>query len=138
MRNIITVNGTRTKIIYSFQKDYEKWDKDKVTQLPVEVTPVTRRGNSQLPVEVPTKERKETIQKKEYGEFSNVLLSDDEYKKLTAKFNDSLDDKLEELSSAIASKGYKYKSHYATLLNWSRRKQVEAVGNHHKPREEWL
>ena len=64
-------------------------------------------------------EYKEKINKKEkYGEFENVLLTDEEYEKLK---NNNLLDFIERLSSYIESKGKKYKSHYATILNWSRK-----------------
>ena len=53
-----------------------------------------------------------------HGEFSNVLLTDDEYQKLTDK---GLLPYIERLSSYIASTGKRYKSHYATILNWSRK-----------------
>ena len=70
-----------------------------------------------------TQKKKETIQKKlykRYGEFNNVLLSDEEYHKLQERFNSQLPEMIETLSVGIASKGYKYKSHYATILSWSR------------------
>lgn len=57
-------------------------------------------------------------EKRIYGEFKNVKLTDDEYKKLEEK---NLLPYIERLSSYIASKGKKYKSHYATILNWSRK-----------------
>lgn len=56
--------------------------------------------------------------KREYGEFKNVLLTDDEYKKLEEKNALS---QIENLSSYMASIGKKYKDHYATILNWERR-----------------
>ena len=62
---------------------------------------------------------KENIKRK-FGQFKNVLLSDDEIDKLKEKFSDYLD-RIENLSSYIASKGDKYKSHYATILNWARK-----------------
>ena len=61
---------------------------------------------------------KENIKRK-YGSFENVLLTDSEYQKLKERFID-YEDKIENLSSYIASKGAKYKSHYATILNWAR------------------
>ena len=62
--------------------------------------------------------RKENIkEKKKYGEFQNVLLTDDEYAKLEKS---NLLSYIEKLSSYIASKGKKYKSHYATILTWAR------------------
>lgn len=57
-------------------------------------------------------------EKKEYGEFKNVLLTDEEYHKLEES---NLLAYIEEVSSYIASTGKKYKSHYATILNWSRK-----------------
>lgn len=63
--------------------------------------------------------RKE-IYKEKYGIFKNVLLSNDEYLKLQERFKD-YQEKIDNLSSYIASKGVKYKSHYATILNWSRK-----------------
>ena len=68
-----------------------------------------------------TKLNKEETKNK-YGEFENVLLSDIEYEKLVSRFNESNTKLLiESLSTGIASKGYKYKNHYAALLNWARR-----------------
>lgn len=61
------------------------------------------------------------VVKGKYGEFENVLLSDDEYKKLRDRYPTSFKDYIEKLSLYIASKGAKYKSHYATILNWIRR-----------------
>jgi hypothetical protein len=59
-----------------------------------------------------------------YGEFKNVRLKQEDYQKLALKFGESsLVTLIEELSIGIASKGYKYKNHYATLLNWARRKE---------------
>lgn len=57
-------------------------------------------------------------EKKEYGEFKNVLLTDEEYAKLEKS---NLLTYIDTLSSYIASKGKKYRSHYATILNWSRK-----------------
>ena len=58
-----------------------------------------------------------SIDKNIYGEFKNVLLTDEEYHKLEQA---NLLPYIEKLSSYIASKGKKYKSHYATILTWSR------------------
>jgi hypothetical protein len=64
---------------------------------------------------------KETKEKKsKYGEFANVLLTDEEHKKLKDKFNSSTNEYIERLSAYIAQSGKRYKSHYATILNWSR------------------
>lgn len=53
-----------------------------------------------------------------YGEFKNVKLTKEEYHKLEQA---NLLPYIEKLSSYMASKNKKYKSHYATILNWSRK-----------------
>ena len=67
---------------------------------------------------------KKEIYKERYGEFNNVLLTAEEYAKLEKS---NLLPYIEKLSSYIASKGKKYKSHYATILNWSRSDIKEKV-----------
>lgn len=61
-----------------------------------------------------------------YGEFKNVKLTEEEYKKLEER---NLLPYIEKLSSYIASKGKKYKSHYATILTWSRKETKGAPKN---------
>lgn len=65
--------------------------------------------------------------KRPHGEFGNVMLTDDEFAKLCEKCPDA-DALITELDQYIESQGKtkKYKSHYATLLNWSQRKAQEA------------
>lgn len=63
--------------------------------------------------------RKET--KKVYGSFENVKLTDSEYSKLISDYPNITDDYIERVSTYIAQKGDKYKSHYATILTWIRR-----------------
>ena len=65
---------------------------------------------------------KEKYIKRKYGSFENVELTDEEYQKLKDQFQD-YESKIEALSSYIASKGVRYKSHYATILNWNRKDQ---------------
>lgn len=60
--------------------------------------------------------------KKRYGEFSKVLLTDEEYQKLAERLSkSSTDSYIGQLDSYIASKGVSYKSHYVTILNWARK-----------------
>lgn len=61
-----------------------------------------------------------------YGEFNNVKMTTAEFEKLVqAEGADRANALIEELSSYLASSGKRYKSHYATLLNWGRRKDKE-------------
>lgn len=57
-----------------------------------------------------------------YGEYKNVLLSDDELEKLKSDIPNYLQ-LIERLSEYMASTGKKYKSHYATIRAWSRKEQ---------------
>ena len=59
--------------------------------------------------------------KHKHGEYKNVLLSDDELEKLKVAFPAEWQDRIERLSIYMESKGAKYKSHYATILNWARK-----------------
>ena len=56
--------------------------------------------------------------KHKYGEYKNVLLTDAELEKLKLKFED-WEQKIETLSFKLEQKGYKYKSHYLTILEWA-------------------
>lgn len=58
--------------------------------------------------------------KHKYGEYQNVLLTDDELQKLKTEYSD-YQQRIENLSSYVASTGKRYKSHYATIRNWARK-----------------
>jgi hypothetical protein len=74
--------------------------------------------------------------KKPYGEFENVYLSDLEYKKLSEKYGEiKTKEFIENLSSGIASKGYHYKSHYATILTWERMDKKRENKNGKQPEQ---
>ncbi len=77
-------------------------------------------------------ERKEIINNKNnnkeiYGVFENVKLTSEEFESFKAKFPISHKRYIDDLSHYIASKGDKYKSHYATLLTWNRDKSDDMV-----------
>jgi len=53
-----------------------------------------------------------------------VYLSDVEYAKLLAQFGeDGVKERIDNLNMGIMSKGYKYKSHYHTILSWERKNE---------------
>ena len=64
-------------------------------------------------------------QKHKYGEYKNVLHTDEEYEKLQNEFPNDYEERIERLSSYIASKGAKYKNHLATIRNWARKDNNE-------------
>jgi hypothetical protein len=61
--------------------------------------------------------------KRQYGECANVFLTDEEHDKIIAE---GLAGLIDELSLYIASKGDKYKSHYAVIKQWANRRKKEA------------
>ena len=90
----------------------KKADKDKDKDKDNIIPPISPNGDI-VPLEG------ERSRKHKYGEYKNVLLTDDELEKLKAEYADYLD-RIERLSSYIASTGKAYKSHYATIRNWAR------------------
>lgn len=59
--------------------------------------------------------------KHKYGEYKNVLLTDEELSKLKAEFPGDWEKRIEDLSFYIKSKGAHYSSHLATIRNWGRK-----------------
>lgn len=75
----------------------------------------------------PTKPSKPVRHK--YGEYQNVLLSDEDYDKLVREFPTDYEQRIERLSSYIASTGKSYKNHLATIRNWARNDKGQAAPN---------
>ena len=72
--------------------------------------------------------------KHKYGEYNNVLLTDTELEKLKAEYSD-YEARIDRLSGYIASKGAKYKSHYATIRNWARKDVEQGKAKNTKAQE---
>ena len=70
--------------------------------------------------DINNKKEKVKKEKKEFGEFLNVLLSEEEEKKLKELYKEKFEDAIETLSNYIKSNGKNYKNHYAVLRknNW--------------------
>ena len=73
--------------------------------------------------EKPKKTKKPT--KHKYGEYNNVLLTDEELEKLKIEYSCDYLERIENLSSYMESTGKPYKSHYATIRNWARKEEKE-------------
>lgn len=72
-----------------------------------------------------------------HGEYSNVLLTDEELSKLKAEFPDDWERRIERLSEYMASTGKSYKNHLATIRNWARRdREKEGSKSTYKPSDE--
>lgn len=62
-----------------------------------------------------------------YGEYKNVVLSDEDLEKLKSEFPD-WQQRIERLSEYIASSGKKYKSHLATIRSWAKKDREKPGG----------
>ena len=71
--------------------------------------------------------KKEKSQKHKYGQYQNVLLSDDELAKLKTEFPADWEERIERVSEYCASKGVTYKNYLATIRSWARKERPKIV-----------
>lgn len=67
------------------------------------------------------KSKKTQKERHKYGEYKNVLLTDDDFEKLKAEFPGDYEQRIESLSEYMESSGKSYKNHLATMRAWSRK-----------------
>lgn len=114
------VEPTKGKLSQSLHDKY-------MSELPRNIATILRSGSGVAQEYIYKDNNKDTnTTKNTYGEFKNVLLSQEDYKNLTDRMGEKNTSYLiEELSGYMSSKGKKYKNHYATIQNWARRKVGE-------------
>ena len=98
--------------------------------IPTVNTGKDRLGKDRLEIEgEPGQEDKPPAAKKKhkYGEFDNVLLTDEDLQKLKDKFPD-YEKKIEEFSEGLELKGYVYKNHYLAILKWAKNEKSKQQG----------
>lgn len=78
--------------------------------------------------------KKAKVTRHKYGEYNNVLLSDEDMEKLKTEFPMDFEERIENLSSYIASTGKTYKNHLATIRNWARKEGTRVKA---KPKNEY-
>jgi len=104
------------------------WEKYQVVTN--ELTNKQQTANKRATNEVTTNKNnknEKNDKKTDYGEFSNVKLTPEEYMKLIDVMGeDNVQGLIFELDTYLESTGKRYKSHYATLLSWARRKSTES------------
>jgi phage replication O-like protein O len=153
---LVTVQRQSTKPSVYVLNGCDEWVTGKQnhpSELGKEITPDRERKSPQLgkgnhprarkPVSLGTTMPKETIKensketiKERYGEFKNVLLTDEERQKLTDRFGaEDAGRRIEQLSQGKEAKGYKYKSDYAAILNWERREKEGKGATNRNSRE---
>ncbi len=62
--------------------------------------------------------------KKRYGKYKNILLSDEEISQLKQKYTADWQKRIENMSEGVEIHGYKYQNHYLALLSWAKRAEV--------------
>ncbi len=72
-----------------------------------------------------------------YGTYKNVLLSDEELKKLKSEFPKDWEARIENVSEYVASKGKPYKDYLATIRRWARNEKP-AKGDYEPPKDDLL
>lgn len=78
----------------------------------------------------PSKKSKATPTRHKYGEYKNVLLSDEQMEKLKTEFPNDYQERIERLSEYCASTGKTYKNCLATIRNWAKKdNQPKKVSN---------
>lgn len=98
----------------------DRLGKDRLDKISIVEDIISDSGES----EPPSKPKKPV--KHKHGEYNNVLLTDEELEKLQSEYPD-WKDRIERLSSYVASTGKSYKSHYATIRNWARNDKKKPV-----------
>lgn len=69
------------------------------------------------------KPKKQKPVRHKYGQYQNVLLTDEDMTKLQAECPTDWQERIERLSEYMASKGAKYKDHLATIRAWKRKEK---------------
>lgn len=99
----------------------------------------TMNSSDIIKAEKSAKKKSAKQPKKKYGEFENVLLTDEEAQKLHNDFGDDAIGIVDFLSSYRAEKGYKNKSDYLSIKRWVANAYYEQLnknknGNYNNPR----
>ncbi|NRE70654.1 helix-turn-helix domain-containing protein [Enterococcus faecium] len=73
----------------------------------------------------PSKKSKAKPIRHKYGEYKNVLLSEDQMEKLKTEFPNDYQERIERLSEYCESSGKTYKNYLATIRSWARKEKSE-------------
>ncbi|EKZ0430614.1 helix-turn-helix domain-containing protein [Enterococcus faecium] len=74
----------------------------------------------------PSKKSKAKSIRHKYGEYKNVLLSDEQMEKLKTEFPNDYQERIERLSEYCESSGKTYKNYLATIRSWARKEKSES------------
>lgn len=121
VRRELELVGFSTMITQSLGNDYP-FIKDKDKDMDKDKDKDKDKGSINKPIK-----KNEELPKLQF--LSTVMLTKEEYQKLIDRFGqEGTDKKIYNLNNGICSKGYKYKSHYHTILSWEAKNEREKVG----------
>nr|DAF76919.1 MAG TPA: replisome organizer protein [Caudoviricetes sp.] len=76
--------------------------------------------------DLPTsKKSKSKPVRQKYGEYKNVLLSDDQLEKLKSEFPNDWEQRIDRVSEYCESTGKTYKNYLATIRNWAKKDKTQ-------------
>ena len=97
------------------------------TEEPITENPILLSTNK-LSKEKLNKDKRKESPRHHYGQYQNVILSDEEFSKLQSEFSHDYEERIEQLSGYMASTGKNYKNHLATIRNWAKRDAQKKSG----------
>ncbi|MDQ8566417.1 replisome organizer [Enterococcus faecium] len=83
------------------------------------------RDSKEIRDVTPSKKSKAKPIRHKYGEYKNVLLSDEQMEKLKTEFPNDYQERIERLSEYCESSGKTYKNYLATIRSWARKEKSE-------------
>lgn len=119
----VTCNATVT--LCNADRIDKEIDKDKERDIEGENNIILPDSDEPEQAAPPKAPKKAKPPKHKYGEFKNVLLTDEEYAKLGEDYSRVRDKAIAFLDAYIEEKGYKSKSHYLAIRRWV----IDAVEN---------
>lgn len=127
----VTNCNTEIEIEIELEKDIEKKTEKKKNAAVLTNDDITHSSKSNKP-KSSTEKGKAPVRHK-YGEYKNVLLSDEDMTKLMNEFPLDWKGRIERLSEYMASTGKGYKNHLATIRNWAKRDNQNQAGKRVSP-----
>lgn len=131
------INGVTTntyKINLQVVKKIKKGSQNILTRQSNNLTRVVKKFELGSQISLPNNTIENTLNntientEREYGTFSNVLLTPDEYADLKNQFSD-YESKINYLSQYLKSSGKEYADHYATIIKWANEDTVKEIKN---------
>ena len=102
-----------------------------VSEAKADICPPEIEIKKEIDIEIEKERELETGQApaRSYGRYNNVFLSDTELDELKAELPDKWEYYIDRLSTHIASKGTKYRSHAATIYKWAQEDEAKKPPN---------